>query len=70
MGVAWPSVRTSLGGNTPKEARESNYLFSSMDLLNHIGDINLGIHDFAEFPSVVSFWELKNVVVYGTGGFD
>jgi len=24
-------------------------------LLNHIGDVNVGIHDFAEFPPVVSF---------------
>ena len=55
MGVAWPSVRTSLGGNTPKEARESNYLVSSMDLLNHVGDVNFGVHDLAEFAPVGSF---------------
>lgn len=24
-------------------------------LSNHIGDVNVGIHDFAEFPPVVSF---------------
>jgi hypothetical protein len=41
-------------GNTPREVRESNYPVSSMDLLNHIGDVNLGIHDFTEFPPVVS----------------
>jgi len=27
----------------------------AMGLLNHVGDINLGIHDFVEFPPVVLF---------------
>ena len=35
-----------------------------MRLLNHVGDINLGIHDFTEFASVVSLQKLKDVVVY------
>jgi hypothetical protein len=33
-------------------------------LLNHVRDVNFGIHDFTEFPSVVSLQELKS------GNFD
>jgi hypothetical protein len=27
---------------------------NGMGLLNHVGDVNLGIHDFAEFPTLVA----------------
>jgi hypothetical protein len=33
-------------------------------LLNRDRNINLGIHDFAEFPTLVSLYGLKDMVVY------
>ena len=36
------------------------------DYWNHVGDVNLGIHDLPEFPPMVALEELKDVVVYVT----
>ena len=41
-----------------------------MDLLNHVGDVDLGIHNFAEFPPLVSHQKLKNMIVHVTGRSD
>jgi hypothetical protein len=59
MGL-WPAF--SIG----KKLRQTKFFagLKHRDLLNYVGDINLGIHDFAQFPSVVSLEKLKNVVVY------
>lgn len=34
-----------------------------MGLLNHVGDVYLSIHDFTEFPSVVSLQKTKDMIV-------
>jgi hypothetical protein len=48
MGL-WPAF--SIG----KKLRQTKFFagLKHRDLLNYVGDINLGIHDFAQFPSVV-----------------
>ena len=35
-----------------------------MGLLNHVGDVNIGIHDFTECPPMVTLLKLKNLVVH------
>jgi hypothetical protein len=36
-------------------------------LLNHVGDVNLGIHDFAEFAPVITLEERKDMSYTGPG---
>ena len=43
---------------------EYQILCISSGLLNQVGDINLAIHDFAEFAPVVPLQKLKDVVVH------
>ena len=35
-----------------------------MGLLNHVGDVYLGVNDFTEFSPLVSLQKLKDVPVY------
>jgi hypothetical protein len=49
MGL-WPAISIGKKFYKPSFSRAS-----SIGLLNQVGDVNLGVHDFAEFPSVVSF---------------
>jgi len=40
------------------------------ELLNHLGDVNLGIQHLAEFAFVVTLQQLKNVVVHRRWRFE
>jgi hypothetical protein len=49
---ALPRLRGYLYGDYTSDRSVVGYL--TMGLLNYVGDINLGINNFTEFPSVVT----------------